>query len=54
MGPMGPAGPKSEMGPTGPKGAKGEVGPMGPKGYEAPGKKVKEKYMPPKKIPYKN
>ncbi|MDB8792459.1 collagen-like protein [Romboutsia sp. 1001216sp1] len=54
IGPMGPAGPKGEMGPTGPKGAQGEMGPMGPKGYEAPGKKVKEKYMPPKKIPYKN
>ena len=57
MGPMGPSGPKGEMGlmgPSGPKGAKGEMGPMGPTGYEAPGKKVKEKYMPPKKIPYKN
>ncbi|WP_343101079.1 hypothetical protein [Romboutsia sp. MSSM.1001216sp_RTP31141st1_G3_RTP31141_220114] len=54
MGSMGPAGPKGEMGPTGPNGAQGEMGPMGPKGYEAPGKKVKEKYMPPKKIPYKN
>ena len=51
MGSMGPTGPKGEMGPMGPAGPKGE---MGPKGYEAPGKKVKEKYMPPKKIPYKN
>jgi len=50
MGPQGPTGPQGAMGPqgpTGPQGAKGDMGATGPTGKP-------EKYMPPKKVPYKN
>ena len=66
MGPQGPAGPKGNkgdvgpmgpQGPAGPKGDKGDIGPMGPQGIcncpIEPEPKTKEKYMPPKKMPYK-
>ncbi|HSQ89592.1 hypothetical protein [Romboutsia sp.] len=69
MGPQGAKGDKGDVGPTGPqgpkgdKGDKGDIGPMGPQGLKGDkGDKgdtgavtapTKEKYMPPKKVPYK-
>ena len=47
MGPQGPTGAMGPQGPVGPKGAKGDIGATGPTGKP-------EKYMPPKKVPYKN
>ena len=56
QGPMGPQGssgiqgPTGPQGPTGSKGDKGATGPAGSTGYNT----KPEKYMPPKKVPYKN
>ena len=65
MGPQGPAGPKGSkgdtgaMGPQGPAGSTGAKGSKGDKGATSAagstGYNTKpEKYMPPKKVPYKN
>ncbi|MCR8744860.1 collagen-like protein [Romboutsia lituseburensis] len=69
IGPMGPQGPagaasskgekgdKGDVGPQGPAGPKGDKGDMGPQGIcdcpIIPEPKAKEKYIPPKKVPYK-
>jgi hypothetical protein len=56
QGPMGPQGssgiqgPTGPQGPTGSKGDKGATGPAGSTGYNT----KPEKYMPPKKVPYKD
>ena len=52
-GPQGPAGATGSQGPTGPTGAMGPQGPTGAMGVTGPTGKP-EKYMPPKKVPYKN
>ncbi|WP_331496480.1 hypothetical protein [Romboutsia ilealis] len=56
QGPQGPTGPTGAMGPQGPTGPTGAMGPQGPTGamgVTGPTGKP-EKYMPPKKVPYKN
>lgn len=53
QGPTGPTGSMGPQGPTGPTGAMGPQGPTGAMGVTGPTGKP-EKYMPPKKVPYKN
>ena len=58
QGPQGPAGPQGATGPQGPAGPQGVTGPQGPQGpagsIDTTGSTTKpEKYMPPKKMPYK-
>jgi len=59
MGPMGLKGNKGDTGDMGPQGLKGDAGDMGPmgpqgdKGDAGTTTTTNEKYMPPKKVPYK-